>query len=424
MEHVPRFSILIPTTGRVDLIRMALKSIRALDFHDFELIVADSGKSEEIRREIELFNSPSMRYVIPPDQGPLSPWDHAAREAKGEYVLWLDDDNYLLPFALSFFDEAIKQHNADIVSASHLYFYDHEHPRRHMRGAIGVVPFTGKGYEVDLRKALQSLYSFGRKGPGTDLPRFHFSATVISRRVIDDAFARVGHVLFPDMPNIHSLQPILFAHAKTCYAIDYPVVLVGRLGVSMSQAWSTAARKRFAQRPFVPRLSPVSAYTRINGILENFLRVKEAIPELLEDIPVDYARFADLHMRELLYLDTEPSRIKKNWQEFFSFLQTLDAETQQRLRPQAIKCASAAPLLYIARRTRLHHLWRTALAATEGTKGRSLPVADKFRGKGEFVIKLDDRLGVRSVAHLGDVIRGVMQKELGRDIMDWKLAEI
>lgn len=424
MDAIPRFSILIPTTGRADLIRMALKSIRALDFNDFELIVADSGKSEEIRREIESFNNARMRYVIPPDHGPLSPWDHAAREAKGEYVLWLDDDNYLLPFALSLFDKAITQSRADIVTATHFYFYDHRHPRRHMRGAVGIVPFTGKGYDVNLRHALQSFYSFGRKGPGTELPRFHFSATVISRKVIEDAFTRLGHVLFPDMPNIHSLQPILFAHAKSCYAVDYPVVLVGRLGVSMSQGWSTAARKRFARTPFIPRLSPVSAYTRINGILENFLRVKEALHDLLEDIPVDYARFAEMHMRELLYLDTEPSRMRKNWNEFFLFLRTLNAGTQRRLRPQAMRYASAAPLLYIARRTRLHHLWRAARAAAEGMQRRDIPAAEKFKGKSEFVIKLDQESGVRSVAHLGGVIRDIIQKELGRDIMDWETAEI
>ena len=289
----PTFSILIPTSGRADLIAMAVQSVREQTFRDFEIVIADLSGRDDVKAFAK--QDPRIRYVFAPAGG-LTTWDVAAKHARGKYMLWLDDDNYLLPFALELFQGEIDRTHADIISATHFYYYDQAHPRHYLRNSIGVIPFTGAKRFVEPQKVLEGIYAFARRGAGQDLPRFHFSATVIAHGVIERAIERLGVVLLADVPNIHSLQPIMFAFAQSCACIDWPVVIVGRLGVSMSQIWSTAARERFRRKPFIPRLSPVSGYARINGILENYLRVQDLLPERLGSLSVNYEHFALLYL--------------------------------------------------------------------------------------------------------------------------------
>lgn len=414
MSKTPQFSILIPTSGRADLIRMAVESVLKQTFQDFELIVADSSGSEEMRRAALNSGDSRIRYTVSSKEPPLVTWDFAARQARGEYVMWFDDDNFLLPFALDLFNRAICQTSAEVITANHLYYYDAAHPRRFLRNSIGVVPWSGSIRVVDCRVALREIFAFSPRGPGKEYPRFHFSATVFSHRILERAFERLGFVMIAEMPNIHSLQPILFAFAKSCVFADSPVVMVGRLGISMSQIWSTAARARFKKRPFMPQLSPVTGYTRINGILENYLRTKKLLPDLLGDIPIGYKRFAEQYVSELFYLDTGVVAAIRNWKELFVFLKTLDARSQNILAARAKKYVLLWPFLSLARRMRLHLLWRVIHGARILRREEKSAASQKFQENKEFAIPLEKHHpSFNSIALVGKHIEEIIQEELG-----------
>ncbi|HEY4517389.1 MAG TPA: glycosyltransferase family 2 protein [Candidatus Paceibacterota bacterium] len=353
------FSICIPTIGRFDLIKTALESLQKQTGQDFEVIIGDSHHNPDIVRYVESLGDPRIRVVHPPpDAGAFSPWDYPPRFARGDYIMWLDDDNALLPFALELFSDCIKRTHADIITASHLYYYDDTHPRRHLRRTIGIVPFTGEEYDIDLRTALRQTFSFARPSKNPPRPRFHFSATIVARPIVEAAYARLGHVLFPDLPHMHSLTPILFTFAKTCRFVDIPVAVIGRLGVSMSQTWSTAARKRFTSHGRENALSPLRAYTKINTRYESYLRVRQALPEEFRDIPIDEQAFAEIHLRELYVLDAPLGAVIRHWREYFRYLKRFDTRVGRRLQRKAVLYAAGAPIVHLSRRLRLHYIRR------------------------------------------------------------------
>src|SRR3989338_8428798 len=414
--NVPRFSILIPTTGRAELVRTALASVLHQRFQDFEVVIADSKRSDETRRVAEAPRDPRIRYVRTPEGGgAFIPWDFAPTQARGEYLLWLDDDNYLLPFALEVLDGAIRRSGADIVTASHIYYYDSTNPRLFLRDCFGIVPFRGGEHRIDLREAITRLFGFARGGT-VPWPRFHYSELAVSRAVAERVRRRLGFVLFTDGHYTHSMQPILFAFARSCFFIDWPIVIVGRLGVSMSQSWSTAARPRFARDPFRPRLSPVSAYTRINIVLENYLRVKELLPDLLGDVPIGLERFAEIHLRELAYLDTGLRTAIRNWREMFALLRRLAPGARHRLRASALRLALRAPFVYAGRRLGLHKLSR-AIRGFPTLRGKErLSAAEKLQGAKEFTVPFKKEDHIDSIAAFGLQARDVLLREIGMDI--------
>lgn len=287
----PFFSILIPTTGRTNLVLPAVKSTLDQTFTDFEIIIADSGSGNEL--EYLKNTDARVEYFKTPKGGPFLPWDESCKRAKGEYLLWLDDDNYLLPDALEVFYNTIKKTNADIITASHVYYYDDKHPRRYLRNSVGVLPYTQKAYSFDPKEAINTLFTFEKRGTGQRIPRLHPSETIFHRRVADKARKHLGFVVFHDMPSAHP-HPVLLAFAESCYYIDRCVVIVGRLGESMSQTWSTAGKNRV--KNFKPQYTPFTGFTRLNARFENFLAVKH----LLElDVSVNWNKFSELYFNEL-----------------------------------------------------------------------------------------------------------------------------
>ncbi len=413
-EKRPLFSIFIPTSGRADLIRAAIRSVREQTCQDFEIVVSDSSGTREAREAAIDSHDSRIRYIFAPkDKGPLDTFNIAVREARGEYLLGLDDDNYLLAHALDLFRNAIAESRADIITANHLYYYDGDHPRRFLRRSIGVVPFSGEKKYIALRDAIAGLFAFERRGPGCRLPRFHFSATIVARGVIERAIARLGYILFPDLPNAHSLQPILFAHSGSCFFVDQPVVIVGRLGISMSQVWATAAHERFRREKFSFVQSPLRACTRINAVLENYLRVKKVLPDLLGDVPIDYDRFAGLHMRELVYLDGDAKTVYQNWREFFSFLKTFPPNVHTRLRRQARGAALRAPFVLISRRAKLNQLWRILYGALARYKEKQVSVPCRMGKNQEFSVPIPERYARLSLAELAGKIGTIIKAREG-----------
>lgn len=419
-DNTPFFSILIPTIGRTELLGGAIRSCLAQSLPDFEVIVADGSRDQSGRVTAESFGDSRVRF-LPVDRthDAYAPFNQGYREAKGAYVVGLDDDNYLLPWALELFFRAIKKSEADIVSANHLYYYDSQHPRHFLRNSLGVVPFTDREYTLDPVAVLRSLFGFCRRGPGEPVPRLHYSATAVSRRASERALGRLGFVVIPDAGNALSLQPILFAFSRSIFVVDHPVVIIGRFGVSMSQSWSTEARSRFRDRPPAFRLSPVSGWTKSNATLESYLQCQRLLPDILTDIPIDYGRFARLYLAELLYLDADFGMLVANWRNAFAFLRTLPDALRKRLLRDALLKALLAPLVWIIRRLGLHASWRFLRGLALGRRAGLVEPAERLGGRAEFFISFRPEDHIDSIEALGKKAREFLQSRTGRDIADF-----
>ncbi len=416
-ESQPRFTILIPTIGRNDLLPGAIRSCLSQSFADFEVIIADGSPAPSGRSVVESFGNPAVRFLaVDRANDSYAPFNQGYRSARGEYVVGLDDDNYLLPWALELFDRAIKKSSAEIVSASHFYYYDEKHPRHYLRNSLGVVPFTGKEYALDPAAALGSLFGFGRRGPGQSVPRLHYSATAVSRRVSDRALNRLKYIVIPDAGNALSLQPILFAFSRSIFVVDHPVAIIGRFGVSMSQSWSTAARSRFRDRAFASRLSPVSGFTKSNATLESYLQTQGLLPDLLGNVPIDYGRFARLYLAELLYLDADFGALVANWRNAFAFIKTLVEPIRSRLLWDGRKKALLAPVVWLSRRLGLHLLARFLRGLLARWRQSHISSRERLLGNAEFFIPFQPEDRIDSIETLGKNIRAFLRERTGRDI--------
>ncbi|MFT3782018.1 MAG: glycosyltransferase family 2 protein [Nibricoccus sp.] len=108
----PDVSIVIPTFNRLWCLPRAVESCRRTECHT-QIIVCDDGSTDGTWEWLQ--SQPDITAVRQGNQGQTWAINRGAREALGQYIRFLDSDDYLLPGALDRQWEAAVATGADVV---------------------------------------------------------------------------------------------------------------------------------------------------------------------------------------------------------------------------------------------------------------------------------------------------------------------
>jgi len=118
-------SVVIPCYNHGHYLRTAIESVLAQTYPNVEIIVVDDGSKDDTKEVAAGFNK--VKYVYQKNSGLSASRNTGIRESKGEYLLFLDADDWLYPQALQINYDALQQNpKAAFVSGSHDKFYDGE----------------------------------------------------------------------------------------------------------------------------------------------------------------------------------------------------------------------------------------------------------------------------------------------------------
>lgn len=106
----PFFSVVTISYNQGAYLPCCLSSVKEQDFSAVEHIVVDPGSCDQ---SIHLIHQaiPPVRAILEPDAGPADGLNKGFEEASGDYVLFINADDSLLPGALSRAYAELRQHN-------------------------------------------------------------------------------------------------------------------------------------------------------------------------------------------------------------------------------------------------------------------------------------------------------------------------
>lgn len=98
---MPLVSIIMNIRNGAAFLREALDSVIAQTFADWELIVWDDCSTDDSANIVSQYHDDRIRYFLSPDETPLgTARDRAIRQARGEWLAFLDQDDVWLPHKL------------------------------------------------------------------------------------------------------------------------------------------------------------------------------------------------------------------------------------------------------------------------------------------------------------------------------------
>lgn len=108
----PVVSVVMPACNRLPYLRIAVDSVYNQTFSEWELVIADDGSDEDTRAYLRTLENPQhVRIIWLSHCGiPAAVRNAALREARGEYVAFLDSDDRWMPQKLERQLAALRAH--------------------------------------------------------------------------------------------------------------------------------------------------------------------------------------------------------------------------------------------------------------------------------------------------------------------------
>lgn len=121
---------MIPTYNRQELVCLTVESVLAQSFDDYEVIVIDDGSTDQTVKMLEGYG-PRVKTLSQKNSGPEVARSNGAAIAKGDYIVLLDNDDLLYPWALVAYERLIRALDSPplILGAVYEFTEGGQHPK-------------------------------------------------------------------------------------------------------------------------------------------------------------------------------------------------------------------------------------------------------------------------------------------------------
>jgi glycosyltransferase involved in cell wall biosynthesis len=117
----PRFSVIIPAYNSAATLARAIESVRAQTWPAHEIIVVDDGSSDDTASVAESFGD-AIRLIRQPNSGVAAARNAGARLATGDWLAFLDADDWYAPDRIRLHAEWIAEDNTlDFLTGDYEY---------------------------------------------------------------------------------------------------------------------------------------------------------------------------------------------------------------------------------------------------------------------------------------------------------------
>lgn len=225
-----KISVLLPTRNRLELMRLAVASVRRQSDEDWEIVISDNHSEEDVAGYVESLEDDRVRYLRTPRAVPVTDnWNNALEAAEGEYVIMLGDDDALLPGYFATIRRLASQFaTPDVIYQSALlYAYPSvlpEAPEGYLK-PYGYAPFFKQAtapFVLDravahemVRGAMDFRVLYG----------FNMQFATVSRRILTELRAD-GPFYRSPFPDYYAMN-MLFLRAREIVVEPRPCVVIG-----------------------------------------------------------------------------------------------------------------------------------------------------------------------------------------------------
>ena len=306
MAH-PRFSIVIPTYNREDLVGYAIQSVLNQTFADFEIIVCDNCSTDDTAKVVRQYTDARVKYVRTPRHMVIADnWEFARSHASGDLISMLGDDDALLPSVLERFAEAATRHDADFLFCRTAWYRDLGFPGAGCN-TLECQPFAGSSRKISVDEFLKPLFSF----------RYKFDmhpSSFFFGRTLGNAIAKRCGRFFQTNGVEYCAWPMAAAFAKGIALVDLPLSICGRTKKSWGSNMIFANPGKQHIQKFIDDVdhtrkhAPLTNFTMVNLMAEGILTAKELFPQEFQDYQFDEEKYmvdtwAELKSRKSLGVD-------------------------------------------------------------------------------------------------------------------------
>jgi glycosyltransferase involved in cell wall biosynthesis len=254
-----KISIVVPTRNRAEFLKYCLETCLASSDPNIEVVISDNNSVDDTRDVVGIIQDPRLVYVHPGrDLSMRQNFEFALSHATGDYVIFIGDDDGVVPNGIATLRYMIDKWQPDIITWRHItYIWPHMEPVP----TDGILKFRyrdfcGPLYRPDPKQVFQDFCD-------AKLTNYRDGANIyhgcISRSIIEKIKANGGEYFQGQIPDVNTALSNLTV-ADTWLWIRNPVTIAGAGEKSNGTAMN----------------APKKATEKQTKIAENFTELAEA----------------------------------------------------------------------------------------------------------------------------------------------------
>jgi glycosyltransferase involved in cell wall biosynthesis len=115
----PKITICIPTFNRSDLLDQALQSVAMQTVKPYEVLIVDNASTDNTKDVVKKYEMYGFRYIEnKTNVGMVENWNVGIRNARGDYISFLHNDDLIAPTWYKEWSDVISQHSARFYTSS------------------------------------------------------------------------------------------------------------------------------------------------------------------------------------------------------------------------------------------------------------------------------------------------------------------
>ena len=123
----PRFSIIVPLYNKADYVRKALESILTQSYTNYEVVIIDDESTDNslsiVNDFVKTVESGKWKVESQPNSGVAAARNNGVAKSKGEFVCFLDADDWWEPTFLEEIDRMIAEYpDAGLYATNYVYY--------------------------------------------------------------------------------------------------------------------------------------------------------------------------------------------------------------------------------------------------------------------------------------------------------------
>lgn len=214
-----RISLVIPTRERAEYLAGCMDTVLSSFNDELEIVVSDNCSSDNTARVVAKWKDPRLLYTKVSERCSMRRnFEHGLRAASGDYVMFIGDDDGLIPSGFEYLRQLLELHRPDAVGwTSVQYIWPSDF---NPNGYVVIKPSTL--YRGISRKSCSETLNRALSGR---LDSYRSAANIyhgcISRRLIDKVQAAQGGVYF------RGASPDVYAAVANLAQMSEPLVWAG-----------------------------------------------------------------------------------------------------------------------------------------------------------------------------------------------------
>jgi len=112
---MPYFTVVIPSYNRSHIVGRAIESVLNQSYSDFEIIVVDDGSTDNTKEVVCQYMDSRIHYFFQENSGVSAARNTGSKLAKGDYLVFLDSDDYVNDNWLKDFFTELQPNLTDVV---------------------------------------------------------------------------------------------------------------------------------------------------------------------------------------------------------------------------------------------------------------------------------------------------------------------